>query len=81
MMRCLLVSSAHYILGPFGPDCDLRRRGLKLTERKGGGRKPKMVARCFLWATGEQYEPLYNARCRKPPELPAAPQAEQSPWP
>jgi transposase len=32
-LRSLLVGSAHYILGPFGPDCDLRRWGLRLAER------------------------------------------------
>ncbi len=26
-LRRLLVQSAHYLLGPFGPDCDLRRHG------------------------------------------------------
>src|SRR5215469_6776594 len=30
MLRKLLVGSAHYILGPFGPDTDLRRFGKKL---------------------------------------------------
>ena len=34
-LRRLLVGSAQYILGPFGPDCDLRRWGLKLAERGG----------------------------------------------
>ena len=73
MMRCLLVSCAHYILGPFGQDCDLRRKGLELIERKGGGKKAKKVAVVAvarklavlmhrLWATGEVYEPLYNAQ-------------------
>jgi transposase len=33
MVRRLLVGSAHYILGPFGPDTDLRRYGLRLCER------------------------------------------------
>ena len=28
MLRRLLVGGAHYILGPFGEDCDLRRWGL-----------------------------------------------------
>jgi transposase len=28
MVRKLLVGSAHYILGPFGPDTNLRRYGL-----------------------------------------------------
>jgi transposase len=38
MLRQLLVGSAHYILGSFGPDCDLRRWGLKLETscRRGG---------------------------------------------
>jgi transposase len=31
MVRKLLVGSAQYILGPFGPDTDLRRYGLRLT--------------------------------------------------
>jgi transposase len=30
MLRRLLVGSAHYILGPFGEDSDLRRQGLKI---------------------------------------------------
>jgi transposase len=36
-VRRLLVSSAQYILGPLGPDTDLRRWGLKLAERGGQG--------------------------------------------
>jgi transposase len=32
-LRTLLVQGAHYILGPFGQDSDLRRWGLKLAER------------------------------------------------
>lgn len=35
-LRRLLVGSAYYILGPFGPDSDLRRWGLALAAR---GRK------------------------------------------
>jgi transposase len=35
MVRRLLVGSAHYILGPFGPGTDLRRYGLGLCERGG----------------------------------------------
>lgn len=42
-MRTLLVGAAQYILGPFGPDCDLRRRGLKLADRGGRGAKKKAV--------------------------------------
>ena len=70
MLRRLLVGAAHYILGPFGPDTDLRRWGLGLAAR--GGKRGKRlavvaVARKLsvlllrLWATGEAYEPLRNA--------------------
>jgi len=46
MLRRLLVGSAHYVLGPFGHDSDLRRHGEKtclsgrqeLKEASGGGR-------------------------------------------
>ncbi len=41
-LRQLLVNAAHYVLGPFGPDCDLRRWGLKLIQR--GGKYPKKRA-------------------------------------
>jgi transposase len=41
MLRRLLVGSAHYILGPFGPDTDLRRYGLKLCERGGKNAKKR----------------------------------------
>jgi len=66
MLRCLLVNSAHYILGPFGPDCDLRTQGLKLAERGGRNAKKRAViavARrlaCMLhsmWLNGTEYEP------------------------
>ena len=39
MLRKLLVGSAQYILGPFGPDTDLRRYGLRLCERGGKTRR------------------------------------------
>jgi transposase len=42
MVRQLLVGSAHYILGPFGPDTDLRCYGLRLSER---GREEREEAR------------------------------------
>src|ERR1035438_1177708 len=43
MMRRLLVGSAHYILGPFGPDTDLRQYGLRLCERGGKNAKKRAV--------------------------------------
>jgi transposase len=67
MLRKLLVGSAHYILGPFGPDTDLRRFGMKLCERGGKNAKKRAavaVARKLavllhrLWSSGEAYEPL-----------------------
>jgi transposase len=67
MLRKLLVGSAHYILGPFGPDTDLRRFGKKLCERGGKNAKKRAtvaVARKLavllhrLWISGEVYEPL-----------------------
>lgn len=69
--RRLLVSCAHYILGPFGPDSDLRRWGLRLAERGGkNGKKRAVVAVARklsvllhrLWSTGEAYEPLRNSK-------------------
>jgi transposase len=71
MLRRLLVSSAHYILGPFGPDSDLRRYGEKIASRGGKNAKKRAVVAVArklsvllhrLWVTGEAYEPLHNAR-------------------
>ena len=73
MLRKLLVSSAHYILGPFGSDSDLRRHGEKIASRGGKNSKKRAavaVARKLsvllhrLWMTGEIYDPLYNTRRR-----------------
>jgi len=70
MLRRLLVGSAHYILGPFGPDTDLRRYGLQLCERGGKNAKKRAavaVARKLavllhrLWVSGEVYEPLRHS--------------------
>jgi pimeloyl-ACP methyl ester carboxylesterase len=41
MVRKLLVGSAQYILGPFGPETDLRRYGLRLCERGGKNAKKR----------------------------------------
>ena len=68
-LRTLLVQGAQHILGPFGPDCDLRRWGLKLAERGGkSGKKRAIVATArklavllhHLWVSGDVYEPLHN---------------------
>ena len=72
MLRRLLVGSAHYILGPFAPDSELRRHGEKIAERGGKNAKKRAavaVARKLsvllhrLWVSAEVYEPLHNARC------------------
>jgi len=42
-LRTLLVQGAHYILGPFGEDSDLRRWGLKLAQRGGKNAKKRAV--------------------------------------
>ena len=73
MLRKLLVGSAHYILGPFGPDCDLRRFGNRLFEHGGKNAKRRAtvaVARKLavllhrLWISGEAYEPLRHVPSR-----------------
>ncbi|MNC97345.1 hypothetical protein D3C83_149770 [compost metagenome] len=42
-MRCLLVNCAHYILGRFGPPCDLRDAGLRIAARGGKAAKKRAV--------------------------------------
>jgi transposase len=73
LLRRLLVGCAHYILGPFGQDSDLRRHGEKIAQRGGkNARKRAIVAVARklavllhrLWISGEVYQPLYNARRR-----------------
>jgi transposase len=70
-LRTLLVQGAHYILGPFGEDSDLRRWGLKLAQRGGKNAKKRAVVAVArklavllhrLWLGGEVYEPLRNSQ-------------------
>jgi transposase len=66
LLRRLLVSAAHYVLGPFGPPCALREYGQRLTGT-GSAREKKRavvaVARKLavlllsLWKHGQDYEP------------------------
>ena len=69
-LRRLLVSAAQYILGPFGPDCVLKRKGLKLAERGGLRAKKKAVVAVArklsvlmlaLWRDEELYRPKRRA--------------------
>jgi transposase len=68
-LRTMLVQGAHYILGPFGEDSDLRRWGMTLAERGGRNAKKRAVVAVArklavllhkLWVSGEVYEPLRN---------------------
>ena len=70
LLRCLLTSSAHYIMGPFGEDCDLFRHGEGICRRGGMNAKKRAitaVARKLsvllhaLWISGAKYEPLRNS--------------------
>ena len=67
-VRSLLVQCAHYILGHFGEDCDLRRKGEALIARGGrGARKKAAVARKLsvlmhrLWVADTLYDPFYQS--------------------
>jgi transposase len=73
LLRKLLVGSAHYALGPFGSDSDLRRHGEKIASRGGKNAKKRAVVAVArklsvllhtLWVTGEAYDPLYNTHRR-----------------
>lgn len=80
-LRRLLVQSAQYLLGPFGPDCDLRRWGLQLAERGGKNAKKRAVIAVaslswpgqgklavllhHLWKNGEIYDPFHRALPRR----------------
>ena len=65
--RRLLVQGAQYILGPRGPDCDLRRHGERIAARGGKNAKKRAVIAVarklavllhHLWISGAVYEPL-----------------------
>jgi hypothetical protein len=71
-LRWLLVQCAHYIMGPFGHDSDLRRFGEKLTAAgKQKGEVTVAVARKLsvlmhrLWCDRIDYEPLRQAERKK----------------
>ena len=73
MLRRLLVSCGHYILGPFGPDCDLRQWGMKRFEQGGKNAKKRAVVAVArklavllhrLWVSGEVYDPWRNRKRR-----------------
>ncbi|HUV70080.1 MAG TPA: transposase [Terracidiphilus sp.] len=66
-LRSLLVQSAQYVLGRFGPDSELRRWGLKLAATGGKrGKKQAIVAVArklavvlhALWRSGQRFQPF-----------------------
>ena len=74
MLSKLLLSGAHYVLGPFGSDSDLRRHGEKIASRGGKNSKKRAVVAVgrklsvllhSLWVSGEVYDPLRNTHRRK----------------
>ena len=69
-LRHLLINCSHYILGRFGPDCDLRRHGLAIAARGGKNAKKRAVVAVArklavllhrLWCTQAVYDPLRQA--------------------
>jgi transposase len=77
ILRRLLVGSAHYVLGPFGSDSDLRRHGEKIGSRGAKNAKKRAVVAVArklsvllhrLWVSGEVYDPLYDAHRRQQKE-------------
>ena len=69
-LRRLLVSAAQYMLGPFGEECDMKTRGLRLAERGGRGAKKKAVVATArklsvvmlgVWKNQTDYEPTRHA--------------------
>lgn len=68
-LRRLLVGCAHYILGAFGPECELREFGLKLAERGGKNAKKRAVVAVArklavmlhrLWVDQAAYDPSHR---------------------
>src|SRR5204863_9113918 len=76
-LRRLLVSAAHYILGPFGPQSALRAYGLRLAEdgtARARKRATVAVARKLavlllsLWKQQRPYQPFPVAGSRLKPQ-------------
>ena len=74
-LRRILVQAAHYILGPFGPECLLRRHGQRIVDRGGKHAKKRAavaVARKLavllhrLWVSETPYDPWYRTTAPSP---------------
>ncbi len=68
-----MINCTHYVLGPFGEECELRRYGARIAAaggKKGKKRAVVAVARKLsvlllaLWKTGETYDPFYHSKRR-----------------
>lgn len=73
-MRQLLVGCAHYIMGPFGEDSDLKRYGERIAARGGKNAKKRAVVAVArklavllhsLWRDQSEYVPLYKDSQKK----------------
>ena len=69
-LRQLLINCAHYIMGPFGKDTDLRRYGERIAARGGKNAKKRAVVAVArklsvllhrLWSDHTEYVPLYRS--------------------
>ena len=69
----MMVQGAHYILGPFGENSELRRWGMKLAERGGKNAKKRAVVAVArklavllhrLWVSGQVYDHCAIAKKR-----------------
>jgi transposase len=68
-LRSLLVGCGQYIIGPFGPESDLRNYGISIIVRGGKNAKKRAavaVARKLtvllhrLWVSNQSYNPFYK---------------------
>lgn len=68
-LRQLLVTCSHYIIGPFGPDSDLRRHGLAIAAHGGKNSKKRAVVAVArklavllhrLWVSGQTYQLFFG---------------------
>lgn len=74
LVRRYLVNAAHYILGPFGPDCDLRRYGQAIAARGGKNAQKRAVVAVArklavllhqLWVSHAEYDPDWSLHQRQ----------------
>ena len=72
-LRSLLIGCGHYIIGPFGPESDLRKYGTSIMARGGNSAKKRAavaVARKIavllhqLWISEKAYDPFYKSAAR-----------------